>query len=181
MFLLSTDGSEEAGDPAMADSFHDSPEFTTAEQVQSPECSSAIKSRGRRRPRRRELFCPLHPEEKLFSVSPKHYLYVTEVGQLVIRGLNRRKADELLAAYKHVLPLTNEWLECFWCASCGTSAWWHVRRHDRLEHSLSKVARELWEQATGVIRPEGNPTVSQFTRRQARATGVTGMRQYRFL
>ncbi|MEB3362328.1 MAG: hypothetical protein VKI42_09430 [Synechococcaceae cyanobacterium] len=46
---------------------------------------------------------------------------------------------------------------------------------------LSPVPVELWEQATGVVRPEGNPTVSQYTRRQARATGVTGMRQFRFM
>ena len=52
---------------------------------------------------------------------------------------------------------------------------------DRLKYVLSPVPMELWEQATGVVRPEGNPTVSQYTRRQARATGITGMRQFRFM
>jgi hypothetical protein len=56
-----------------------------------------------------------------------------------------------------------------------------VQRHDRHDYNLSKVPRDLWEQASGVIRVEGNPTVSQFSRRQARATGVQGLRQYRFL
>ena len=139
------------------------------------------KRRQRRRPRRRELHCPLHPEQRIFSVSPKHHLYLTDVGQLMIRGLSKRRADELLAAYKRVLPLTNEWIECFWCEDCGTSTWWHVKRHDRCDHSLAPVPRELWAQASGVILPEGNPSVSQFTRRQARANGVQGLRQYRFL
>ncbi len=137
--------------------------------------------RPRRRARRRELRCPRHPEQKIFSVSPKHHLYVTDVGQLMLRGLSKRRADELLAAYRRVLPLTNEWIECFWCDACACTSWWHVQRHDRHDYSLNKVPRELWEQATGVIRVEGNPTVSQFSRRQARASGVHGMRQYRFL
>lgn len=138
-------------------------------------------SKARSRSRRRVLLCPLHPEERLLSVSQKHHLYLTDVGQLVLRGLSRRKADEVLKAFGCVLPLTDEWLECFWCEACDASTWWHVRRHDRLTHTLSPVPRGLWEQASGVIRPEGNPTVSQFTRRHARASGVQGMRQYRFL
>lgn len=143
--------------------------------------AAAVVSRPRRRARRRELRCPLHPEQKIFSVSPKHHLYLTDVGQLMLRGLSKRRADELLAAYRRVLPLTNEWLECFWCDDCACTSWWHVQRHDRYDYSLNKVPRELWEQAAGVIRVEGNPTVSQFSRRQARASGVHGMRQYRFL
>jgi 6-phosphogluconate dehydrogenase (decarboxylating) len=85
------------------------------------------------------------------------------------------------AVFNRVLPLNGEWLECFWCDHCETSSWWHVKRHEGLDYTLSPVPRELWEQGTGVIRAEGNPTVSDFSRRQARATGVTGLRQYRFL
>jgi len=139
------------------------------------------KKRSRRRSKRRELLCPKHPEQKIFSVSAKYHLYVTEIGQLMLRGLSKRKSDELLAAFNRVLPLTGEWLECFWCEDCQSSSWWHVNRHDQQEYSLSSIPRELWEQASGVIRAEGNPTVSDFSRRQARATGVTGLRQYRFL
>lgn len=150
------------------------------EALLASEAAGAV-SRPRRRASRRELHCPLHPEQKLFSVSAKHHLYVTDVGQLMLRGLSKRRADELLAAYRRVLPLTDEWIEAFWCDACACTSWWHVKRHDRHDYSLSKVPRELWEQATGVIRVEGNPTVSQFSRRQARAGGVHGMRQYRFL
>lgn len=148
--------------------------------VQDSEPTHAKPAR-QRRPARRELFCPHHPEQRLFSVSAKHHLYLTEAGPLILRGLSKRKADELLAAFRQVLPLGDEWIERFWCDQCCSSSWWHIRRLDRLQYVISPVPIELWEQATGVMRPEGNPTVSQFTRRQARATGVTGMRQYRFM
>ena len=154
----------------------DSSSFAPLESLQPP-----IKPSKQRRPSRRQIFCPSHPEQRLLSVSPKHHLYLTEAGPLIVRGLSKRKADELLRAYRKVLPLSDEWLECFWCEQCLSSCWWHVRRFDRHTHVLSPVPGELWERATGVVRPEGNPTVSQFTRRQARATGVTGMRQYRFM
>ena len=157
----------------------------TLQEVASPTPGhpkpSTRPSRNRRRSKRRQLHCPIHPDQKIVSVSAKHFLYLTDVGQLVLKGFSRRRADELLAAYNQVLPLTDEWLECFWCEVCGSSSWWHVRRHDRLDHSLSPVCRDLWLQASRVILPEGNPSISEFSRRQARAVGVSGMRQYRFL
>jgi hypothetical protein len=140
-----------------------------------------VKPARQRRSARRELFCPHHQDQRILSVSEKHHLYLTEAGPLILRGLSKRKAEELLSAYRKVLPLTDEWIERFWCEQCVSSTWWHVRRLDRLNYIISAVPVELWEQATGVLRPEGNPTVSQFTRRQARASGVTGMRQYRFM
>ena len=103
------------------------------------------------------------------------------MGQLIVRGLSRRRADEVLAAYNQVLPLTDEWLECFWCDTCASSTWWHVKRHDRLQHSLTPVPRDLWLQASRVVLVEGNPTISEFSRREARAVGVRGLRQYSFL
>lgn len=152
----------------------------SSEPFQEPAVTQKKPAR-QRRPARRELFCPHHPEQRLFSVSAKHHLYLTEAGPLILRGLSKRRADELLSAYRKVLPLTDEWIERFWCEQCGSSSWWHVRRLDRISYTISAVPVELWEQATGVVRPEGNPTVSQFTRRHARANGVTGMRQYRFM
>lgn len=171
----------EPGDSAHRLADQDGPGPDADAETALATAAAAAALRPRRRARRRELRCPLHPEQKLFSVSPKHHLYVTDVGQLMLRGLSKRRADELLAAYRRVLPLSDEWIECFWCDDCGTTSWWHVHRHDRHDYSLSTVPRELWEQATGVIRVEGNPTVSQFSRRQARASGVHGLRQYRFL
>lgn len=151
------------------------------QEQQQAALTDPLRKRSRKRSKRRQVLCPRHPEHKIFSVSAKYHLYLTEVGQLMLRGLSKRKSDELLSAYNHILPLTDEWLECFWCDCCQNSSWWHVKRHDATGYSLSPVPRELWEQASGVIRAEGNPTVSDFSRRQARATGVNGLRQYRFL
>jgi len=154
---------------------------TSSQESHVDSCSQGQEPKPRCRPRRRQLMCPTHPDHKILSVSPKHYIYLTEAGQLVLRGMTRRKADEVMAAYKQVLPLSNEWLECFWCEACDSATWWHIKRQDKLEFTILPVSREIWENASGVIRVEGNPTVSQFSRRSARATGVTGMRQYRFM
>jgi hypothetical protein len=108
-------------------------------------------------------------------------LYITDTGPLVLTGMGKRKASELLEAYNNVLAIGNEWLECFWCEHCQQSRWWHVIRHDRINHELKPISREIWERASGVIRPEGNPTIGEFTRKQARATGAQGMRQYKFM
>ena len=134
-----------------------------------------------RRPRRRQVLCPIHPEEPLISVSPKHMLYITDSGPLVLAGIGKHRANEILEAYNHALSIGNEWLECFWCDRCQASKWWHVTRRDRIIHELTPINRELWERASGVIRPEGNPTVGEFTRKNARANGVIGAKQYRFL
>lgn len=141
---------------------------------------SVVPRRRSRSPRRR-LFCPLHPETQLFSVSAKLGLFTTELGDLIVRGHGRATAATLLHAFKHVVPLQNEWLEGFWCEDCQQSRWWHVRRHDRVQHSLSPIPHELWQQASGVIHPRGNPSVSDFSRRAARASGVHGLQQFRHL
>lgn len=180
-----------ANSAAAHDNHHASalPALDTDQERQGPDTipptdaaeSAPPAPRPRRRARRRELRCPVHPTLKLFSVSAKHHIYLTDRGALMLRGLSKRRADAVMQAYRQVLPLTDEWIEGFWCEGCNGTNWWHVRRHDRHEYSLSRVPAELWEQASGVIRPEGNPSVSQYTRRQARANGVLGQRQYRFL
>lgn len=98
-----------------------------------------------------------------------------------MKGMSKRTAEKVLLAYNQVLSLSDEWLECFWCEDCQVSTWWHVKRLGPLEYTLETVAKELWEQASGVIRPEGNPSVSQFTRRNARFGGIQGLRQFRYL
>jgi hypothetical protein len=37
----------------------------------------------------------------------------------------------------------------------------------------------LWMQASGVILPTGNPSVGEFTRRQARQTQYQGIKDFR--
>ena len=64
--------------------------------------------------------------------------------------------------------LSNEWLEELFCHVCGTSRWCHVTKHNREEHTVRWAPRDLWEQEAHVDPVVANPTVSEFTRRQAR-------------
>ena len=41
--------------------------------------------------------------------------------------------------------------------------------------------KELWQQVAGVVNPQGNPTVSEFTRKAARANGLNGRKMFNFL
>lgn len=73
----------------------------------------------------------------------------------------------MIQAYP-VLVLSNEWLEELFSPACGMSRWCHVTKHDRLEHTVSCAPRELWEQVDHVDPVGAKPTVSEFTRREAR-------------
>ena len=101
-----------------------------------------------RRPRRRALFCPDHPE------------------QLKARGMSDKKARLVINAYP-VLVLSDEWLEELFCPCCAMSRWCHVTRHDRVLHSVAWAPRDLWQQVAHVDVVGGNPTVSEFTSREA--------------
>jgi hypothetical protein len=78
-----------------------------------------------------------------------------------------KTAKLVIQAYP-VLVLSNEWLEELFCPSCGTSRWCHVTKHDRVEHTVRWAPRDLWEQVAHVDPVGTNPTVSQFTQREAR-------------
>ncbi len=93
--------------------------------------------------------------------------------------MGRQSANLVVATYGTV-PLTGEWLECFWCKACERVEWYHVRLKDKT-YNLSVAPVELWQQATGVLNPNGNPSVGEFTRREARMKGVHGMKTYNFL
>lgn len=80
--------------------------------------------------------------------------------------MNDKKARLLINAYP-VLVLSNEWLEELFCPQCGTSRWCHVIRHDRVKHTVRWAPRELWEQVAHVDPVMANPTVSEFSRREA--------------
>jgi hypothetical protein len=60
-----------------------------------------------------------------------------------------------------------EWLEAFWCQECQQTTWYRVRK-SVAGHELSPVPPQLWENTLGTVSPWGNPSVSEFTRRQAR-------------
>jgi hypothetical protein len=102
-------------------------------------------------------------------VSQKYNLYADSAGQLQERGIGRQRAL-ILVATKTAVSLEGEWLEAFWCDQCEQTNWYHVKKCDRT-YEVSVASVELWQQASGVIHPAGNPSVGEFTRTQARMAG----------
>ena len=134
------------------------------------------RSRNRNRSKRRSIVCP-HHGGYLDSVSQKYPLFATKPEQLQQQGLSRRIALTLVASLGTV-PLQGEWLEAFWCDRCQATQWYHVRKTGSNQYVLNTVPETLWMQATGVILPSGNPTVGEFTRRQARQTRFGGVKDF---
>jgi hypothetical protein len=97
----------------------------------------------------------------------KYFLHLLTPEQLKARGMSDKKAKLVIQAYP-VLVLSNEWLEELFCPECGTSHWCHVTKHDRVEHTVRWAPRDLWMQVAHVDPVVSNPTVSEFTRREAR-------------
>ncbi|MGK7888579.1 MAG: hypothetical protein AB4042_04545 [Leptolyngbyaceae cyanobacterium] len=127
-------------------------------------------TRNRKRSKRRAIYCPLHGCY-LDSVSQKYRLFADQATQLQERGMGRRQSL-LLVASRTTVSLPNEWLEAFWCPLCHETTWYHVQRGgpSGRTYTLTPAPRELWQQVGGVKNTNGNPTVSQFTRRQSRRT-----------
>ena len=121
------------------------------------------------RSRKRELFCPAHPEQRIEGNGQKYFLHLVSPEELKARGMPHKKAQLVIDAYP-VLVLSNEWLEELFCPQCGCSHWCHGVKHDRVLHSVSWAPRELWQQVAHVDPLVPNPSVSQFTRRAARRT-----------
>ena len=119
------------------------------------------------RPRKRQLWCPAHPEQRLEGNGKKYFLHLLTPEQLQQRGMNQRKAQLVIEAYP-VLVLSDEWLEELFCPQCGSSRWCHITKHSRVEHTVRWAPRDLWEQVAHVDPVQSNPTVSEFTRRSAR-------------
>ena len=136
-------------------------------QVVDTDQQPAKSSRRRQRPKRRELFCPAHPEKQIEGNGRKYFLHLLTVEQLKQRGMSDKRAKLVLNAYP-VLVLSNEWLVELFCPSCGTSRWCHVTKVDKSEHTVRWAPRDLWEQVAHVDPSVANPTVSEFTRREAR-------------
>ncbi|WP_233129965.1 hypothetical protein [Synechococcus sp. 1G10] len=96
----------------------------------------------------------------------KYFLHLLSPEELKQRGMTDKKARLVIQAYP-VLVLSNEWLEELFCAHCGVSRWCHVIRHDRVLHTVRWAPRELWEQVAHVDPVVANPSVSEFSRREA--------------
>lgn len=132
--------------------------------------------RTKRRPSRRRLPCPAHPEQQLCGNGRKYFLHLLTPAQLRERGMSDKRARLVLNAYP-VLVLSNEWLEELYCPSCAQSRWCHVTRHGPQEHGVRWAPRDLWQQVAHVDAPNGNPSVSQYTLRAARRAGRGANRQ----
>ena len=77
------------------------------------------------RSRKRELFCPAHPEQRIEGNGQKYFLHLVSPEELKARGMPHKKAQLVIDAYP-VLVLSNEWLEELFCPQCGSSHWCHV-------------------------------------------------------
>ncbi len=138
------------------------------ELVDSASRSSTAKSPSRnRRPKRRQLFCPVHPDQRIEGNGKKYYLHLLSPEELQRRGMSSKRAQLIINAYP-VLVLSNEWLEELFCPQCGSSHWCHITKHDRVAHTVRWAPRDLWEQVAHVDPSVSNPTVSEYTRREAR-------------
>ncbi|MBW4550059.1 MAG: hypothetical protein KME35_02955 [Aphanocapsa sp. GSE-SYN-MK-11-07L] len=133
-------------------------------------------NRNRKRSKRRAVHCPIHGCY-LDSVSQKYSLFANDPRQLQQRGMNRLSASLLINA-KTAVPLQGEWIEAFWCAQCQRKEWYQVRKIDGLTYRLRSCPQELWQQATGVIQSDGNPSVGEFTKRSARQTRYQGVKAF---
>ncbi len=132
--------------------------------------------RNRKRSKRRAIHCPIH-QCYLDSVSLKYPLFAEQAEQLQARGMSSKRSRLVISSYGTV-PMPGEWLENFWCNECQQSQWYHVCKTDERTYELRSAPRELWQQVPNVIPPAGNPTVGEFTRRQARFTSLNGARDF---
>ncbi len=126
--------------------------------------------RSRQRSSRRKLFCPAHPEQQLAGNGRKFFLHLLQPEELIQRGMSHQRARLVIMAYP-VLVLSNEWLEELFCPQCGSSRWCHVVKQNRVEHIVTWAARHLWGQVAHVDPLVANPSVSDYSRRMARANG----------
>lgn len=140
--------------------------------------------RNRKRSKRRSIYCPQH-HRLLDSVSQKYSLFADQAGQLQQRGINRRNALMLVANQSAVM-LPGEWLEAFWCEACQETRWYHVHKcaandtSKAADYQVSIAPPKLWQQVSGVIHPQGNPSVGEFTRRQARMLRHDRIKDFHF-
>ena len=97
----------------------------------------------------------------------KYFLHLLSPKELQQRGMSGKEARLVIHA-NPVLVLSNEWLEELFCPQCGSSRCCHVIKNDRIEHTVRWAPRELWEQVAHVDPSVANPTMSEYTRREAR-------------
>jgi hypothetical protein len=126
-----------------------------------------IDTKPDKRKKRRLLLCPAHPDQRLAGGGRKYYLHLEKAEDLVQRGMNAQKAKRVINAYP-VLTLSHEWLEELFCPLCGSSRWCHVTQLNPIDHTVTWAPKSLWQIVAHVDGVTRNPSVSEYTHRQAR-------------
>ena len=67
------------------------------QRLAATEVSSSTKRN--RRPKKRQLFCPAHPEQLIEGNGRKYYLHLLQPGQLQERGIPAKRAQLIINAY----------------------------------------------------------------------------------
>lgn len=148
--------------------------------AQSCTPSKAGGGRTRQRPKRRRLCCPAHPDQIISGNGKKHFIHLLSSEDLKVRGMSDKKARLVIQSYP-VLVLSNEWLEEMFCPQCGQNRWCYLIRNPAGSLVIRWADRELWQQVAHVDPLVPNPSVGEFTRRQARrlaARRADGKRYY---
>lgn len=86
----------------------------------------------------------------------------------------------MLVAQNSAISLTGEWLEAFWCDQCQETKWYHVYKISDRAYEVMVVPSELWQRVQGVLDPQGNPSVGEFTRRQSRMSSDRQIKDFHF-
>ena len=94
--------------------------------------------------------CPVHQDQILRGNGKKYFLHLLSAEALQQRGMAAKTARLVINAYP-VFVLSNEWLEELFCEQCGSNHWCHIIKHSPDKYSVA------------------NPTVSEYTRKQARS------------
>ncbi len=107
-------------------------------------------------------------------------MFADQAGQLQQRGMSRRNAL-MLVATQTTVSIEGEWLEAFWCEECQQTKWYYVRKSGDRTYEISIAPQELWQQVTGVIDSQGNPSVGEFTKKSARDVNYQGLAGFQFV
>ena len=68
---------------------------------------SGVDVRRNRRPKRRTLFCPAHPDQRIEGNGRKYFLHLLSPEELRQRGMSSKQARQMMNAYP-VLVLSNK-------------------------------------------------------------------------
>ena len=120
-----------------------------------------------RRPKGRQLYCPVHKDQIIRGNGKKYFLHLLSAEELQKRGTPFKTARLVINAYP-VFVLSNEWLEELFCEQCGCSHWCHTTKHDADGYTVRWAPDYLWQQVAHVDPIVANPTVGEYTRKQAR-------------